>query len=112
MSGIIGMATAVSLPVHAIALTLDCNTANVKELRPFASCLLPQTCGQLLSRYVSEYTTTHDSILCSGRGHICTVPWTLMEPLDTALPRMPRTGLSCLGSELYRVLSADTVHTD
>lgn len=52
------MATAVSLPVHTTALTLDCSTANVKELRPFASCLRP-----VVSRYLAMFLNTQRRII-------------------------------------------------
>lgn len=99
-SGIIGMTAAhrgqVSLPVHTAALALDISTANVKRLRTFASCLRPAVSHCVA---VSEHTMLCYASLGSGRGHIYTVPWMLMEPLHTVLARLPRIGLSCLRAE-------------
>lgn len=80
VSGIIGMATAhrgqFSLLVHPTALALDISTANVERLRPFASCLRPMD-SHNLAVFLNTQTMYHAS-LCSGRGHFCTVPWTLL----------------------------------
>lgn len=62
-----------------------------------ALCFL--TCGEPLFCCVSEYTMTYPAILCSGRGHVCKVPWVRMEPLDTTLAQLPRSGMSGISAE-------------